>query len=352
MTVDYIILGQGISGTFLSYYLLKAGKKILVIDAPQPSTASKIASGVINPVTGRRIVKTWLIDELLPFCWNAYTEIGNLLNELLIRQCNVLDFHPTPQMQEAFNSRLSEEKVLLRVPDNQAGWQQYFRFNYGIGEVDPCWLIDLQTLLPSWRQYLAAHNALSEDFFDWEQCKIDNNEVQYKGVTASKVLCCEGAAGIDNPYFKLLPFALNKGEAIIAHIPNLPATNIYKQGISLVPWNEEDVFWIGSTYEWNYADVLPSLAFKNKVEAQLNYWLKLPYTFIDHVASERPANVERRPFVGLHPNYPALGILNGMGTKGCSLAPYFAQQLADHLTTGTIIEPLANVQRFTRVLNR
>src|SRR6476469_4542872 len=147
MTVDYIIIGQGISGTFLSYYLLKAGKTVLVMDAPQQYTASKVASGVINPVTGRRIVKTWLIDELLPFTWDAYTEIGNLLKVPLIRQCNVLDFHATPQMQEAFASRMSEDTLLLRVPENQSYWQQYFRFNYGIGEVDPCWLIDLQALL-------------------------------------------------------------------------------------------------------------------------------------------------------------------------------------------------------------
>ena len=55
---DYIVLGQGISGSFLSYYLIKAGKKVLVIDESKPFTASKIASGVINPVTGRRVVQT------------------------------------------------------------------------------------------------------------------------------------------------------------------------------------------------------------------------------------------------------------------------------------------------------
>jgi glycine/D-amino acid oxidase-like deaminating enzyme len=352
MIVDYIILGQGISGTFLSYYLLKAGKTVLVIDAPQQYTASKVASGVINPVTGRRIVKTWLIDELLPFTWNAYTEIGNLLNVSLIRQCNVLDFHPTLQMQEAFANRQSEDASFLHIPENQTYWQEYFRFNYGIGEISPCWLIDLQTLLHSWRQYLVQHNALLEEHFGWKHCEVTNEKVVYKSITANKILCCEGAVGTQNPYFQLLPFALNKGEAILAHIPHLPATNIYKQGISIVPWNEEDVFWIGSTYEWNYIDVQPSAAFRSKVEAQLNYWLKMPFTIIDHVASERPANVERRPFVGFHPVHSGIGILNGMGTKGCSIAPFFAQQFTQHLINGSPIEPLANVQRFTRVLSR
>jgi len=67
MTVDYLIIGQGICGTWLSYYLLKKGKKVLVIDEYNNSSASNVASGLINPVTGRRVVTTWMADELLPF---------------------------------------------------------------------------------------------------------------------------------------------------------------------------------------------------------------------------------------------------------------------------------------------
>jgi glycine/D-amino acid oxidase-like deaminating enzyme len=71
---------------------------------------------------------------------------------------------------------------------------------------------------------------------------------------------------------------------------------------------------------------------------------------VDHVASVRPATLERRPFVGLHPAYPAVGILNGMGTKGCSLAPWFARQLAELLGNGQAVMGQADVQRFKRVL--
>ena len=85
---------------------------------------------------------------------------------------------------------------------------------------------------------------------------------------------------------------------------------------------------------------------------QLNFWLKVPFEIVDHVASVRPANMERRPFVGLHPKFSAVGILNGMGTKGCSLAPFFAKQLADHLTEGKPIYADADVKRFEKILAR
>ena len=62
--------------------------------------------------------------------------------------------------------------------------------------------------------------------------------------------------------------------------------------------------------------------------------------------------MERRPFVGFHPTHKNMGILNGMGTKGCSLAPYFAKELAEHIINNKSINPLADVQRFSKILSR
>ncbi len=352
MQSDYLIIGQGICGTFLSWNLLKKGKSVLVIDSANPYTASKVASGVINPVTGRRIVRTWMIEELLPFARHAYTQLGDELNAALIQRCNVLDFHPTPQMHDAFVQRMSEEKDYLHTASNEEQWQKYFRYNYGIGEVNHCLLVDLQTMLHEWRKKILHQNILLEETFDCSQLTIDElqNIVHYKNITAQKIIFCDGVAGFDNPYFKMLPYVRTKGEALIASIPGLPRTNIFKQGITIVPW-KQDLFWIGSNYIWEYTDAQPTQTFRKKVEEQLNYWLKLPYTIIDHIASERPANIERRPFVGLHPLYKQVGVLNGMGTKGCSLAPYFAHQFAQYLSNQKPIDPLADIKRFTRILS-
>lgn len=353
MQVDYIIVGQGISGTFLSYYLKKNGKSILVLDKPLSNTASRIASGVINPVTGRRIVTTWMIDELLPFARNAYQEIGNLLDVTIVSETSVLEFHPTLQMQEAFDSRLAEGAEYLSEIKDHANWKKIFNYHFGAGIVTPALHLDLQTLLSSYRYHLQQENLLLEDVFEESYLQHSEDGIQYKDIHAPKILFCDGVTGIQHPYFNKLPFAFNKGEAIIAEIPDLPSEYIYKQGLSLVPWNKEkQLFWIGSTYTWNYTDVLPTKEFVEKVKFQLDNWLKLPYTLLDHFAAERPANVERRPFVGLHPQFPNIGILNGMGTKGCSLAPYFAQQIVHHLENNTPIDPLADVGRFAKVLAR
>ena len=77
MQVEFLIIGQGISGTFLSFYLHQNKRSFLVIDNPETTSASNVAAGIINPVTGRRIVDTWMIGEILPFAWHAYQQIGD-----------------------------------------------------------------------------------------------------------------------------------------------------------------------------------------------------------------------------------------------------------------------------------
>ncbi|NCI47949.1 NAD(P)/FAD-dependent oxidoreductase [Sediminibacterium soli] len=351
MHFDYLIIGQGLAGSFLSWNLNSRGKKILVIDEARPFTASRVASGVINPVTGRRMVRTWMIETLMPFAVDAYTRFGHELGTELISQCNIIDFHTTPQMKLAFAECLPEEGEYLRPAADENKWRAHLNYAFGYGEIDPCWLVNLSALLPAWRSKLSALGALSEEKFRWEDCIIEPGKIRYQNHSAEKILFCEGVAGFDNPYFRLLPYARNKGEALIVEIPGLPRNHIFKQGMVIAPW-KDDTFWVGSSYEWDFTDDRPSEAFRKKTGDYLQQVLKHPYKTVDHIAAERPANMERRPFVGLHPLMPSVGILNGMGTKGCSLAPYFAAQFTDHLLGNTAIEPAANVQRFSRILSR
>lgn len=350
MIVDYLVIGQGICGTLLSWNLLKEGKTLMVIDEPRPYSSSKAASGVINPVTGRRIVRTWMIEELFPFAQKIYDELEKDLQQKIARQCNLIDFHPTLQMKEAFEKRLAEGETYLK-PHDENRWKPFFNFVYGAGEVDPCLLVDLHALLHSWRARLAAAGSLSEEKFEISHLHVQPSQVSYKDITAEKIIFCDGISAYDNPYFNLLPFAPNKGEALIVEVPGLPSTNIFKQGISIVPW-KDNLFWVGSSYQWTFENDLPTEGFRVRAEQALRSWLKYPFTVVEHFAAVRPATIERRPFIGLHPQHPAIGIFNGMGTKGCSLAPFFAHQLTQHLLHHTAITPEADVKRFRRILSQ
>ena len=351
MRTDIIIVGQGISGTFLSYYLQKTGVSFIVIDEAKPNTASKAAAGLINPVTGRRIVKTWMIDELMSFAKLAYNEIEKELGIDFFSETNIIDFFPTPQMRHAFLQRLNEDKEFLELPDDENSWRTHFNYDFGFGKIEPVYLVAIAKLINAFRKKLLDQNCLLVDHFDIQQLFLKENKTQYKDIIAEKIIFCDGVESFQNPYFKNLPFAPNKGEALVVEIKDIPDDLIYKKGINLVPLGNQ-LFWVGSSYEWQFQDELPTEMFRKRTELILLDWLKAPFKIMEHFASVRPATLERRPFVGFHPLHKSVGILNGMGTKGCSLAPYFANQLVENILNQKPIDANADINRFEKTLGR
>lgn len=351
MQVDYIIVGQGLCGTFLSWEMQKAGLSFLVMDELRANSASRVASGVINPVTGRRIVKTWMIEELMPFCWDQYSDLGSELGVECIAEKQVVDLFASPQMRLAFLDRYAEDQQFLGLPSDENDLRSSFNYDFGYGIIQPAYLVNLQEMLPAYRKRLQQSDRLIESKFHIDRLQVKTNAVHYDDISANKIIFCDGVAGFDNPYFKNLPYGANKGEALLVSLPGLQTKQIVKKGFSLVPW-KEDIFWLGSTYLWEFENDQPTPGFKQFAENWLKMTTRTDYKILDHMAAIRPATLERRPFVGFHPLNSSVGILNGMGTKGCSLAPFFAKQLVDHLATGAEILPGADVKRFTKVLSR
>lgn len=353
MRVNTLIIGQGISGTFLSYFLIKNGQSVIVIDDARANSPSRVAAGIINPVTGRRMVEVWMAEEIMNYSWNVYREIGEYLGINCISQKNIIDFFPNPFMRENFIKREKDNDGYLKlVAAPSADKTSSFNFEFGYGEIQPVFLAHLDVLLPAWRQELKKTNSLHETTFDSQQLEYREDGIRYHNIESENLIFCDGIESFKNPYFQLLPFAPNKGEALIVRIPGLSEENIYKKSMIMAPLREKDHFWVGSNYLWEFGDDRPSEQFRQRTTELLNEWLKIPFTIEDHLASVRPATLERRPFAGRHPKFPRIGILNGMGTKGCSLAPYFADQLCAHLTNGRPILPEADIARFRNVLSR
>lgn len=354
MNVDYIIIGQGICGTWLSYYLMKEGKTVLVIDDNVPDSSSKVASGIINPVTGRRVVATWMIDDLLPYVLEAYSEFGILLNEEVILQKNIIAFPGAMDMKEAYDKRIMDENSFIKpiFLEKENELKNIFNFMYGCFEINPGYLINLHYLLSKWRKQLEINNALLEENFDESNLIVKENLIHYKYITAQKIIYCNGTEAYKSPFWQKMPATFVKGQALIVELNNLPTDKIYKIGaVTITPWYN-DLWWIGSSYENEFYDAKPTEIFKKQKLKEMEMFLKIDIKFIDHISSIRPASVERRPFAGIHPKYPNIGLLNGMGTKGCSLAPWFANQFANHLVSKNEIDPLADLKRFTGLLSR
>ncbi len=231
MQVDILIVGQGICGTMLSWFLHKAGKSFLVIDDNNQNTASKVAAGIINPVTGRRFVYSWMIDTVMPFASETYEELGKFFDQKLIVQKDVIDFFPSPQMLNAFTTRLTENDTYLHSYPNQNHFNQFFNYDFGCGKISPSYIADISGIILSWRQYLSEKNLLSEEHFDQQQLLAENDSVTYQTITASKIIFCDGTSVANISWFKALPFSPNKGEMLLIESEDLTNEHIFKRGL-------------------------------------------------------------------------------------------------------------------------
>ena len=188
MQVDHLIIGQGICGTFLSWYLEKAGRTFIIIDQPNQNSASRVAAGIINPITGRRMVKAWLIDEIIPFAVEAYTSLGSELGFQPIIQKDIVDFFPSPQMRIAFHDRLKQEPQYLKVPDNENAWTNHFNYPFGFGIIQSAFVIDGTRVIETYRSRLLHNNMLLEASFEIENLKTTDDGITYNGIQAQSII--------------------------------------------------------------------------------------------------------------------------------------------------------------------
>jgi glycine/D-amino acid oxidase-like deaminating enzyme len=325
-STQYIIVGQGIGGTMVSYFLHKAGLNFIVIDPALPSNASRVAGGIINPVTGKKLAKSWRIDELQPFALKTYQEIGDLLGKELVLQTRVHRYHSNPEDATKFDEQAEtqdwfDDYILPLQVDEPA-------INNTLGgfTISPALKIYGTDLMDGWREYLKQQGRFFQDTFNHTQLEILPSSIRYKDIKAQKVIFCEGWGVQHNPWFKDLPFNAAKGEALIVKIEGLLPDEVYLKGVFLVPLGN-DLYYIGSTNEWVFADDKPSEHKREELERKLQKALNLPYEVLEHRAAVRPAVKNRRPLIGPHPAHNQLWLFNGLGTKGYSLSPFFANQL-------------------------
>ncbi|HBA65740.1 MAG TPA: FAD-dependent oxidoreductase, partial [Methylococcaceae bacterium] len=57
MDIDFLIVGQGLAGSLLAFELIQRNAQVMVVDDGREN-ASEVAAGLINPVTGIRLVKS------------------------------------------------------------------------------------------------------------------------------------------------------------------------------------------------------------------------------------------------------------------------------------------------------
>ncbi|NNE29625.1 MAG: FAD-binding oxidoreductase [Saprospiraceae bacterium] len=347
-TIDYFIIGQGLAGSLVALELLARGQKVMVIDPGHQNSSSDIAAGIINPITGRRFVKSWRIDEALPFAKRRYQEVSSLIHSK--------PFYRERKILRVLFSAGEENEWLSRT--SQEGWSKYVSEESDLGEfkdhIFPGFSqgglhgaqVDLPRFIRSVRDYLKGKGLLIEESFDPKQ--LPEAREQLFGKAYRGLIFCEGAKGKNNPLWSGVQFDPAKGEIFHLRIPGLKTKRILKHNMILAHL-EDEVFWFGANYEWNAENDSPSEIGSKFLQKKLDRMIP-NYEIVGHRAATRPTIRDRRPVLGQHQLLKTCFIFNGLGTKGASLGPLLAKEFVDFLLLRTPLSREIDLNRFFQAI--
>jgi glycine/D-amino acid oxidase-like deaminating enzyme len=340
--VDFLIAGQGLAGSLLADALLKKGASVLIADAQHTVTSSSIAAGILHPITGRRIVKTWMADELIPFAIETY----NNIDPGLFHSMPILEIFTSVQQRNEWTSKSADDSMLHWLGNAIAPQStiQGVDIPFGGMEIRNTGWLDVKKLLEYFRHSFRSGNIYIEDEVQGKDLRV-SDVIQWKDIKAKQVIFCNGFRAAFSNLFSYLPFVPAKGEVMEIHCPELDQSAVFNRGIYIIPAGEER-FKVGATFSWDDLAEAPTDEGKEFLAAALKKIVTLPYKITAQHAAVRPTNKDRRPFIGMHPVNSAVGIFNGLGTKGAMLAPYFAKHFAEHLIDDAPLMKEVSIERY------
>lgn len=342
-----LIVGQGLAGTILACKLLDNNIPFNIIDNPVKFTASKVASGLYNPIVLKRMKPVWNASKFMENIADFYSTWEMLLGVSFHEKLDIIRLFSSIEEQNNWNQYLDNPALnpYLCTQPLPSGLKN-IKDEFGHGVVKNCGWVNTAVFLTTTKFFFQTQNILQESIFDFNKIQFEGKHLSYLQQEYSKIIFCEGYKTLcNNPFFKHLPFALTKGEVIEIESAALNLTNAINAGIFILPLHDNR-YKVGATYSWDPIDELPSESALKTLTDQLEDLITVPYKIISHQAGVRPTVKDRKPIIGFHHNHPNIGIFNGMGSRGVLMAPALADAFVDLLTQNKPLPHACDVNRF------
>ncbi|MEC7235368.1 MAG: FAD-dependent oxidoreductase, partial [Verrucomicrobiota bacterium] len=311
-----MIVGAGLAGCLLAWRFQQAGQRFLLIGSSAMPSAFRVAAGVINPVTGRWMTKTWNFDQVFPEAAETYRAIE--------QQFGIKVYHPIPEVRFCQNAQdLKRASRRMRNPRYQnvlsrmvAAGEGAPEFNddFGTFHINQVAYVDLPLVVHTLRTLFVAQGQFRDENFVHSELKPATIGWQYRDLHAGKVIFCEGAAIQNNPWFKNLPLKPAKGETILCQSPTVRLPQkLYHHKKWFLPY-PDGTFRIGATYDESDLSDAPTEAKKDELLKAAHEALKGTHKIEvnAHLAGIRPVTLDSRPIIGAHQTKLGLYLINGL----------------------------------------
>jgi len=331
-------VGGGVAGLFTAWFMHQENKHVIVYNDSEIASASGVAAGLINPITGMRFAKTWMADAIFPFAASTYSAIEKTLGVSFFQPIPILRLADSVAHINDWEARAQSDAFKQYVSAQAASKDLLTPFHKAIGGfyIMGGAKINAFVFLNSLRAFFAARGQyISKPF--------SANEIRPNDV----VVYCNGTAIKQTEGLEHLPILPVKGHYLVCAIPGLQPETVVQGKASIIPQGD-GLYRVGSTYQWTFADDKAEEEQVELLQNNLRETTSLPFELKDVLVGIRPTTKDRRPILGAHPTQANTFVFNGLGTKGYSLAPYFAKQLCDFILHQKPILNEVDLARFAK----
>ena len=349
MKFDFLIVGQGLAGSILAFELIKNNMKVLVIDNNHNGSASLVALGLINPLSGMRFTIPADIDGWLLSAHRVYSDLGVIKNRIYFNDINTLRILRSSEQKRFLERNLKKlvDEEYIKEDYSLRSIQKNFKCPFGGFLQKKTGSIEVQKLLNDCKDWLKSCDSYMADKLDYDKIKISRTEIKIGCLKAKKIIFCEGYRMSENPWFKPLPLQPDKGEYFEIKNSQIACDKIINGSSILLP-KGKDIYHFGSTHQHKEINELPSMISQKKlINMQNNFFMRREDCELTaQYSGIRPSTSDRHPFIGHHPLEKKIYIFNGFGAKGCLTIPWYAEKLSEHLLQNRSLPPEADSGRF------
>jgi len=333
--LNTLIVGQGLAGSLLGIELIQLGQKILVIDDNHKTSSTKIAAGMMNPIKGKRLAKLWNSKKDQDLVIAYYQSLEKKLKTTFLHKHRLIRFLSKDMELQAYKKKRKDPDYIPYLQDipNHSLYSTVCDPGKYQFITHPVYQVDTQALLSATKAFLQKNKSYLESDFEYDDLKLNPGSVSWQTYQAKQLFFCEGARGCNNPYFKHLTFENAMGEILEIECSGLPEKTILNHGKWLCPMGNGH-YKYGTTSYWEDTENARRQS-ENSLKTSLEHFLKKPYHLNTVLHGTRPVLKSRTPYVGYHPSHSNIGMINGLGGQGLSLAPTIISNLISKLKENT-----------------
>lgn len=348
--LDCVIVGQGLAGSWMATVLAGRGWKLRVYDDGSQSAASRVASGMMTPLTGKRLVPTWRLDPLLDLAKAAYAEQERELGCALIDDRPSLRVFSSEDQAQRWDKRANEPALLPYLGERYAAGARVHGIELPFGG---CTLlqgarVDVRAWVQKVRDKLAAQGAYVQRRVDLEAVVKDGEHWVVEGERCRRVVFCLGYQAMQHQLTRRLPFKPARGDLIEVTAPALSASVHLQAGVSLTALGSGKAL-VGGNYDWRDIHGGPSQGHAQTLLTKVQEIIGQPLSVVGHRCGVRPIVEGRVPVLGEIEGHSGAYLLNGLASKGTMWAPWMARHLCDVMEGTQPVDPeLCATQRRIR----